>query len=941
MAAEPVVKSGGVGQGTRPSGVATGEVPTADMRADQTLDSPLRHQSGDGSSPGTAVTVSLPGSAADPDRTATFDHRGRAAYNTAADAGPASRTIGPYVVLQELGRGGMGVVYLARHQQLGRTAALKMILGGAQAGTDARQRFLIEAQSIARLSHPGIVTVYDIGEHEGLPYFSLEYIPGDNLSKLVAEKPLDPKEAAALVAKMADAMQYAHDKGLLHRDLKPSNVLMTDRQTPKITDFGLAKQLEGAAEADLTQSGSIVGTPSYMSPEQARGDLQALGPPTDQYSLGAMLYHLLTGRAPFVAPRTFDVIRQVLHDDPVTPRRLAPQVPADLETICLKALHKDAARRYASCRELGEDLTRFLEGRPILARPASSAERLVRWCRRNPVLAATGGTAIAAVLAVFAVISWSSYSLNQKNTTILATNGKLEEANRTVKDTNEALQKSNQQLEQKNLLLDQQLQEIAEANRLAYDRAKQAIDSYKLTIDKARNSLAGVPMLREFRKDLILTALDGLARLPDDPRDIEANNGFQQAKAEEYLYQTYLHLGEPSKAVPHIERALAILKERNRQQEGTDATRFGLAACLLAKAEARQSFERDMQLSLQCSGEAVSLLDSIVSAPKPLPFDADKGSIEPQKVRQLLLRCRNVHTAALWQQGRIPEALQHARRNVELLDETFAVLPQLKALPDDQKRNVRSGMAWIHQLRAVTALRAGEMQEAEQQQVEALDLARLSVKLSGGAWDARRALADVLGFTGELRVAQKDDAQAREAYEESVKLAREVYAQDPTAEQGRNTLNIELIRLAGFEKLRGAEQHQKLYAEAVEVARQMVKTDVHGRTQQVALALSLAPAGADTEAGPLADQILAAQQNPDAELLIDMARVYAQCSASAGLAEVEAAAYRTKALECLTRAKDQGYRDPAYLVSHPDFAALKSYQPFLDLVATISPPPSN
>jgi tetratricopeptide (TPR) repeat protein len=234
-------------------------------------------------------------------------------------------------------------------------------------------------------------------------------------------------------------------------------------------------------------------------------------------------------------------------------------------------------------------------------------------------------------------------------------------------------------------------------------------------------------------------------------------------------------------------------------------------------------------------------------------------------------------------------------------------------------------------------VRAGDLEEAEQQQLEALNLARLSVSLSPGAWDARRALADVLGFTGDLWVARGDDAKAREAYEEAVKIAREVHTQDPTAEQGRNTLNIQLIRLAGFEKSRGAEKHQELYEEALEIARQMVKTDNEGRTQQVALALSLAPTGADSEASQVADKILAAQQKPDAELLVDMARVYSQCSAAAGVQEKEAAAYRSKALDCLARAVDQGYRDPVYLTSHPDFAPLKASQPMVDLVARIAP----
>lgn len=946
MAADLKPQSGGVGVDSPRVGVSSGETPTAGMGIDPTLASvpvPVAHSS---ASPGTADTVSLPGGmppAPPPEtddlpRTTSLVPGAPAAQGTVT-AGKSLAAIGPYVVQRELGRGGMGVVYLARHEKLGRVVALKMILAGNQAGEEAQQRFLVEAQSIARLSHPGIVTVYDIGEHDGMPYFSLEYIPGNSLSRFIAEKPLEPKAAAMLTAKMAAAMQYAHERGVLHRDLKPANVLMADDETPKITDFGLAKQIEGIQEAELTQSGAIMGTPSYMSPEQAAGDPKNLGPPTDQYSLGAVLYQLLTGRAPFVAPRTFDVIRQVLADEPVPIRKLAPQVPADLETICLKAMHKDAARRYVNCREFAEDLTRFLEGRPIIARPVSRQERLIRWCRRNPVVAGTSGTAIAAVLMVLAVVSWSSYSLSQKNTALQTAYGELATANQKVEGTNAQLEKTNgqltsanQQLGKQNVLLEKQQQETEAARKLAYDRATQATGAYQLMIDRVRTSLAGIPQLRDLRKQLVMDAAAGLEKLPDDPADRIQNPGLLKAKNEEFLYRTFLAVGEPSKAVPHIEAALKILQERNAAQKGTDATRFNLAAALLAMAEARQSFKRDMELSVKLSGEAVALLDSVIKEPNPKQFDDKKGSMDPLRVRQELLRCRNVHTASLWQQGRIAEALKHSRRNVELLDETFEVLPQLKALPAEQKRAVRSGMGWIYQLRAVTALRAGEIDEAKQQQQEALDLAHLSLQHTQRPWDSRLALAEVLGFTGDLYVAQKDETKAREKYEEAVKIARELHAQDSTAESGRNALNILLIRLAGFEKTRSPEQSPKLYEEAVAIAREMVKADPNGQTKHVALALSLAPTGAHLEASQIADKLLSSVSKPDAELLIDMARVYSQCSAAAGLKESEASAYKDRSLECLTKAAEQGYRDPFYLTFHPDFVPLQSAQPFLDLV---------
>jgi hypothetical protein len=266
-----------------------------------------------------------------------------------------------FEVLRELGRGGMGVVYLAREVALNRVVALKMILAGQHASTEERQRFRREAEAIARVHHPHIVAVHAIGEQEGRPFFSLEYCEGGSLSQRLAARPLTPVEAAELVEKLARAMHKAHEHGVIHRDLKPGNVLLTPDGTPKITDFGLAKKLD---EAGVTQTGTVMGTPAYMAPEQASG-MRVLTPAVDIYSLGAILYECLTGRPPFQADSTMNVVLQVLHDEPVAPRRLRPDVPRDLEAICLKCLEKPVGRRYATAEALAEDLRRYRAGEPI------------------------------------------------------------------------------------------------------------------------------------------------------------------------------------------------------------------------------------------------------------------------------------------------------------------------------------------------------------------------------------------------------------------------------------------------------------------------------------------------------------------------------------------------------------------------------------------------
>ena len=307
-----------------------------------------------------------------------------------------------YEIVKELGRGGMGVVYLARQTRLGRLVALKMVLAGSHARSDDLQRFQTEAEAVARLQHPNIVQVFEIGEHEGRPFFSMEFCPGGSLDRKLAGSPLPSEEAARLVETLAAAVQAAHQANVVHRDLKPANVLLAADGTAKITDFGLAKKLD---EASQTQTGSVMGTPSYMAPEQAEGK-KAVGPAVDVYALGAILYECQTGRPPFKAATLYDTMMQVMTQQPVSPRQLNAKVPLDLETISLKCLEKDPARRYGSAREVAEDLQRFWAGEPIRARPVGSLERAWRWGRRNRVVAGSLLLVVVSLLAASVVSVW-------------------------------------------------------------------------------------------------------------------------------------------------------------------------------------------------------------------------------------------------------------------------------------------------------------------------------------------------------------------------------------------------------------------------------------------------------------------------------------------------------------------------------------------------------
>jgi hypothetical protein len=331
-----------------------------------------------------------------PGEEATVDRIAADSAQPEAAAPVRIRYFGDYELIRELARGGMGVVFEARQTSLNRKVALKMILAGQLAHETDVKRFYTEAEAAANLDHPGIVPIFEVGQHEGQHYFSMGFVEGQSLSQRLTDGPLQSREAAVLMAAVADAIEYAHQCGVIHRDLKPGNILLDQKGNPRVTDFGLAKKLEG--DSGLTGSGQIMGTPSYMPPEQAGGKRAAVGPAADVYALGATLYALITGRPPFQAATAMDTVLQVVSDEPVPPRRLNASIPRDLETICLKCLEKESGRRYAGAAALAADLRRFLAGEPIAARPVTRLERLAKWARRKPTLAAAYTLGLLAVL---------------------------------------------------------------------------------------------------------------------------------------------------------------------------------------------------------------------------------------------------------------------------------------------------------------------------------------------------------------------------------------------------------------------------------------------------------------------------------------------------------------------------------------------------------------
>ena len=349
------------------------------------------------------------------------------------EAEAASETISParifagYELLDEIARGGMGIVYRARQRSLGRTVAVKLIAGGQLATRELVHRFRAEAAAAAALQHPNIVAIHEVGIHEGNHFFSMDYVEGRNLAQLVGNQPLSAEKAARYLKTIADAIHFAHEQGILHRDLKPSNVLVdaaTDQ--PRVTDFGLAKRLDG--ESSLTMTGQVLGSPHFMPPEQADARRGKVSRRSDVYALGGILYFLLTARPPFQGDSLEATLGQVFDVEPVSPRLLNPTVPRDLETICLKCLTKEPGRRYPTAQAIGEDLGRFLNAEPILARPTTRLERTWRWCRRKPAFA--GLLATAAVLLLTLAIGSPIVALRIQHARQIA------EANRQIAEAN-------------------------------------------------------------------------------------------------------------------------------------------------------------------------------------------------------------------------------------------------------------------------------------------------------------------------------------------------------------------------------------------------------------------------------------------------------------------------------------------------------------------------
>jgi serine/threonine-protein kinase len=654
------------------------------------------------------------------------------------------RHLGNYELLREIARGGMGVVYEARQQGLNRLVAVKMIRAGGDARPEELARFRVEAEAVARLQHPNIVQIHEVGEHDGQPYLALEYVGGGSLQNRLAGAPQPPAEAARMVATLARAVHYAHQRGVVHRDLKPANILLegTDRATrdtatgvspaasrplpsqplpaPKISDFGLVKRLE--VESGLTTTGAIVGTPSYMAPEQAQGRLHQIGPRTDVYGLGTILYEMLTGRPPFRGATVLETLEQVRGHEPVPPRHLQPRVPRDLETICLKCLRKESVRRYPSALELAADLERFLAGRPIAARPVAATERLWRWCRRQPALAGLAVTLLVVVGISFGLVTalWRSAEGHRREA----------EARRVEAETNLAQAQSN-------FLL-----------------ARQAVDDYSLKVSGDKRLRGNRPL----RQELLRTAV------PFYERFLEQRSDDPAVRAE--LGKASLRLADLTKEIGNIRQAA------RRAEQAVE-----LFAGLAAEDPSDARYQKGLAASHSTCGRVYMVVGDTEKAEAALRAaltiqqrQAELGPLEPEEESSL--------AAAHSDLGLLYYRQKRGREAEEAFQAALVIRRRLVSLHPDAPV-FRSALANTLSSLGIQYMSEGKRGPAEKVYLEAVALGRSLAQEQATDEGYHQQLTRVLSNLGILYYELGEMDKARQVYEEAAAVECQLVASQP------------------------------------------------------------------------------------------------------------------------------------------------------------------
>jgi tetratricopeptide (TPR) repeat protein len=703
-------------------------------------------------------------------------------------------TVAGYEILGPLGRGGMGLVYAARQVTSGRQMALKLVRGGAHAEPRDLARFRAEAEAVARLRHPNIVSIYEVGEQAGWAYFALELVPGGSLAQQLSGRPQPAGPAAVIVETLARAMHHAHEHGIVHRDLKPANVLVTADGVAKITDFGLARRLDpepGSTPGDRTRTGEVLGTPSYMAPEQTWGRPGEVGPAADVYALGAILYECLTGRPPFQAATPLDTLLQVRGEEPVPPRRLVPSVPRDLDTVCRKCLQKEPRRRYASGAALAEDLRRFLDGKPVRARPPGAWERALRWARRRKAAAALAAVSGVALLSLAASAVWHYAQVQRHNAEL--------RAERTHADRLRALAQAKEAEARQQHDDAEKERQRAEAN---FQSALAAVVQLLKRVSESGDRLADEPRMELVRQRLLEDALRFCQDLLKQ-KGTDALARHETAALHRHVGDLQKRLGQRAAAEEAYGAALRLFGDLAAEFPGRSAYRRELAAChtnlgsLLAdtprQKEAEGAFRRALEIEQ-------ALLEEFPGTAEYR--SAVAGSLH--NLGTLLVRGGRPGEGEKF----LRQALDHQRRLAEEHPEDAAY-----------RQNVARTCTNLGSMLAVTG-RRGEAEQAHRLALEiqgrlVKDFPRVAAyreELAG----SHGGLGDVLADTGRLREAE---AEYRHALAVQQGLVRD-FPNMPAFRQELSGSHYKLGRV--FALTRRPQEAEQAYRQALDLQQRLV-----------------------------------------------------------------------------------------------------------------------
>ena len=794
-----------------------------------------------------------------------------------------------YEIDSELGRGGMGIVYRGRQLDLNRPVAIKMLRSGAHAGEDERARFHTEAEAVAQLGHPHIVEIYEIGEAAGSPYLTLEFLDGGTLADTVAQGPCPPLEAAATVRTLAEAVELAHQSGIVHRDLKPANVLLTADGAPKISDFGLARRLDSGAAR--TRTGDILGTPSYMAPEQATGRQADVGVGADVYALGAILYELLTGRPPFLAETALETLAQVAECDPLPPDRLQPRVPRDLAVVCMKCLEKDPARRYESAAALGDDLRRFVAGEPVTAQPVSVLRRGAKWVKRRPASATAIAIGSTAALVVLLGSLWYNHRLTES-------------------------------LDRESAMRVQAEENFVEA-RSAVDRMLTRVGS---------GPLADVPHMKRVAQTLLEDAL-GFYKGFLEKRSSEPAVRRETARAYRRVGDIRLKLGQSAEAEASLQEAVKLLEGLTREYPDVNQYWRDLA-----------DTHNNRALLLDDVGQAEAAIAALQEAVR---LREALAAPETRHLTDAFLLAEAYHNLGTFylDRHRAKEAesmLGRATQTLEVLEPAMGHTPEFQ----NQLARTYNNLGQILRL-------AERPEEARKRLRQAIALKEKLLEAQPATTEYREDLASSYNVLGLLLMNLDQPKAAEQAYSRAIALQRRLADEFPTVPSYRSALGGTFHNLAEIHLERGEHtEAQRLLVEAVRSQLTALKYNEknpearrYAYNHHWALAETYVALKKHSEAAQATDGLLHLRPRGWQPLHL-AAGLFAQCVAvveeTAGVGDVEKEGlkrpYADRAIQLLREALAAGYRGAWSLYTEPEFHALRGHTEFQQLLVEAAKP---